>query len=183
MKITRYFSLGFLISGMVAIHSSAAVFTTLISFNATNGASPSAALVQGQDGNFYGTTGFGGSAGDGTVFQMTPSGTLNSLFSFSNTNGADPRAGLVLAADGYFYGTTYNGGSNNAGTVFQVTTNGTSEYSASFCRHQWRLSGGRADPRSGRGILRLNGDWWHQRVWHDISSPDQRNIGHADVVR
>lgn len=125
MKITRYYSLGLLISAMFAIHSSAAVFTTLVSFNLTNGANPSAALVSGHDGNLYGTTGFGGAAGAGTVFQMTPSGTLNSLFSFSNTNGADPRAGLVLAADGYFYGTTYNGGSNNDGTVFQVTTNGT----------------------------------------------------------
>jgi uncharacterized repeat protein (TIGR03803 family) len=102
--------------------------TTLLSFNQTNGASPSAGLVQAKDGNFYGTTAFGGPVSqgtNGTLFQITPSGTFTNLVSFTGTNGAGPRAGLVQGADGSFYGTTYNGGSNNAGTIFQLTTNGT----------------------------------------------------------
>jgi len=99
--------------------------TTLVSFNTTNGAFPSAGLVQAKDGNFYGTTASDGPGGYGTVFQMTPLGTLTNLVSFNSTNGAGPRAGLVQGADGSFYGTTYNGGSNNAGTIFQLTTNGT----------------------------------------------------------
>jgi uncharacterized repeat protein (TIGR03803 family) len=101
--------------------------TTLVSFNQTNGASPEAGLVQGSDGNFYGTTAFGGPGGsdtNGTVFQMTPAGIFTNLISFNSTNGAGPRAGLVQGADGSFYGTTYNGGSNNAGTIFRLTTNG-----------------------------------------------------------
>ena len=99
---------------------------SLVSFNQTNGAFPSAGLVQAKDGNFYGTTASSGPGGYGTVFQMTPSGTFTNLVSFNSTNGATPRAKLVQGADGNFYGTTYNGGSNNnAGTVFQLTTNGT----------------------------------------------------------
>ena len=99
--------------------------TSLVSFNQTNGAFPSAGLVQGTDGNFYGTTASYGPGGYGTLFQMTPAGTFTNLVSFNSTNGAGPRAGLVQGTDGGFYGTTYNGGSNNAGTVFQFTTNGT----------------------------------------------------------
>src|ERR1022692_610256 len=103
----------------------AVIFTNLISFNQTNGAFPNAGLIQGKDGNFYGTTAASGPGGGGTVFQMTPLGILTNLVSFNNTNGAGPRDGLVQAMDGNFYGTTYNGGNNNFGTVFQATTNGT----------------------------------------------------------
>jgi uncharacterized repeat protein (TIGR03803 family) len=102
----------------------AVIFTNLVSFNQTNGAYPQAGLIQGKDGNFYGTTEFGGAGSSGTLFQMTPLGTLTNLVLFNGTNGASPRAGLIQGLNGNFYGTTYNGGSNNAGTVFQATTNG-----------------------------------------------------------
>jgi uncharacterized repeat protein (TIGR03803 family) len=116
---------GVLALGFVTLSTQAGVtFTCLVSFNQTNGASPNAGLIQGMDGNFYGTTFSGGPGGNGTIFQMTPSGVLTKLVSFNNTNGAGPRAGLVQAMNGNLYGTTYNGGSNNFGTVFQATTNG-----------------------------------------------------------
>jgi uncharacterized repeat protein (TIGR03803 family) len=99
--------------------------TTLVSFNsAANGANPRAGLVQGSDGNFYGTTQYGGSSEAGTVFKMTPDGTLTTLVNFNNTNGANPHAGLVEGSDGNFYGTTQNGGSLGYGTVFQTSPNG-----------------------------------------------------------
>ena len=79
--------------------------TTLASFNYANGAYPQAGLVQGADGNFYGTTEDGG-YGNGTVFRMTTNGTLTTLLSFRGTNGVSPQAGLVQGADGNFYGTT-----------------------------------------------------------------------------
>jgi uncharacterized repeat protein (TIGR03803 family) len=128
VKIAKTFSAipGVLMSGFVALQVQAAVsFTNLVSFNQTNGALPNAGLIQGKDGNFYGTTVSGGPGGGGTMFQMTPSGAITNLVSFNGTNGASPRAGLVQVLDGSFYGTTYIGGSNNAGTVFQVATDGT----------------------------------------------------------
>jgi uncharacterized repeat protein (TIGR03803 family) len=91
-------------------------------FNSTNGSGPGS-IMQASDGNFYGTTGSGGTnGGHGTVFKMTADGTLTSLLSFNGTNGANPAyATLVQVADGTFYGTTDRGGPNNLGTVFRLT--------------------------------------------------------------
>ena len=86
---------------------------------------PTAALVQGANGNFYGTTEYGGAGGLGTVFQVTTNGTLETLVSFNGTNGSHPVAALAQGSDGSFYGTTEFGGTNgNNGTVFQVTPSG-----------------------------------------------------------
>jgi uncharacterized repeat protein (TIGR03803 family) len=101
------------------------VLTSLYRFGGNDGENPQAALVQGNDGNLYGTTQSGGISNDGTVFQITTNGTLTSLHSFSGGNdGGGPLAGLVQGNDGYFYGTTPSGGISNAGTVFQISTNG-----------------------------------------------------------
>ena len=108
----------------------AQTLTTLVSFNSTNGAYPSAGLTLGNDGNFYGTTVVGGTTnsrytlGMGTVFKLATNGTLTTLVSFNSTNGPYPAAGLTLGNDGNFYGTTGAGG-GGYGTVFKVTTNGT----------------------------------------------------------
>jgi uncharacterized repeat protein (TIGR03803 family) len=109
-------------------------FTTLHSFKVfSNGANPWSALVQGSDGNFYGTTFFGGTnGGNGTVFKISTNGALTSLYSFTGGNdGSKPDAGLVQGSDGSLYGTTIYGGTNDAGTVFKISTNGalTSLYS------------------------------------------------------
>lgn len=84
-------------------------------------------LVQGSDGNFYGTTYYGGDLncaapnGCGTVFQLTPSGTLTTLHTFESTDGAAPTGGLVQATNGTFYGTTSQGGPYNSnGTLFSL---------------------------------------------------------------
>jgi uncharacterized protein (TIGR03437 family) len=113
-----------------AIALPAQTVTYLASFNGTNGAAPLGALVQGTDGNFYGTTAVGGASvsSGGTVFKITPEGTLTTLYSFcSLTNcadGANPHAGLIQASDGNFYGTTYVGGTPGVGTVFKITPGG-----------------------------------------------------------
>ncbi len=99
--------------------------TTLHIFVVSDGAVPTAALVQGSDGNFYGTTEYGGSNNLGTVFKMTPAGTLTTLYTFAGTDGSYPYAGLVQGSDGNFYGTTMDGGTNNLGTVFEITLAGT----------------------------------------------------------
>ena len=109
--------------------------TTLVNFTNANGALPHAGLVQGMDGNFYGTTSFGGAygtaPGNGTVFEMTPDGTLTTLFSFDGTNGASPDAELVESVDGNLYGTTSDGGrytntlsGYGYGTVFSINSAG-----------------------------------------------------------
>jgi uncharacterized repeat protein (TIGR03803 family) len=115
--------------------------TTLYAFCAKlgcpDGISPYGGLVQGTDGNFYGTTEGGGylkSGGTpvGTVFKVTPTGVLTTLYSFGSktnsngysTDGSAPLTTLLLASDGNFYGTTYQGGDYNYGTVFKITPAG-----------------------------------------------------------
>jgi uncharacterized repeat protein (TIGR03803 family) len=104
-------------------------YTTLYSFcaqtNCTDGYSPYSALVQGADGNFYGTTTLGGANLEGTIFKITTSGTLTTLHSFDGTDGDLSKAGLILAANGSFYGTTNGGGANRLGTIFKITPGGT----------------------------------------------------------
>jgi uncharacterized repeat protein (TIGR03803 family) len=108
------------------IHA-ALTFTTLVSFNGTNGANPSAGLVQGRDGNFYGAAPNGGPNSNGTIFAISPDGSFfANFYNFTGgTNGAAPVGGLVLGADGNFHGTTYTGGSSNCGTIFQLSPHGT----------------------------------------------------------
>jgi uncharacterized repeat protein (TIGR03803 family) len=84
-------------------------------------------LIQATDGNFYGTTEFGGTSNAGCVFRITPSGSVSNLYSFKGytvNDGAFPEAGLVQGSDGNFYGTTYEGGTNAYGTVFRITPGG-----------------------------------------------------------
>jgi uncharacterized repeat protein (TIGR03803 family) len=103
-----------------------AQFQTLVSFTGPNGDDPfQENLVQGIDGNLYGTTTYGGTSGNGTIFKMTPGGTLTTIYNFANTpDGANPYAGLLLGTDGNFYGTTAEGGASGMGTVFKVTSGG-----------------------------------------------------------
>jgi uncharacterized repeat protein (TIGR03803 family) len=98
--------------------------TNLHSFTGLDGANPQAALVEGSDGNFYGTTYGDGLSSSGNVFRISPAGTLTNLHSFSGPDGAFPYAGLLLADDGNFYGTTYLGGASGSGTVFRITPSG-----------------------------------------------------------
>jgi uncharacterized repeat protein (TIGR03803 family) len=96
--------------------------TSLYSFGGPNGSEPGAGLIQGTDGNFYGTTFDGGTNGNyGTVFKITASGVLTTLHRFDSTDGAYPEAGLVQDTNGTFYGTTSGGGTANAGTVFSLS--------------------------------------------------------------
>jgi uncharacterized repeat protein (TIGR03803 family) len=126
---------------------SAGGLTTLYTFcsqsNCNDGAYPYAGLVQAANGDLYGTTTFGGTggihSGDGTVFKITPSGTLTTLYNFCSqsncTDGAVPYAGLIQANDGNLYGTTSvtDIGSGSGGTVFKITHSGELTTLYTFC--------------------------------------------------
>jgi uncharacterized repeat protein (TIGR03803 family) len=118
-----------LFCGLISQAALAQTFTSLMSFNGTNGANPFyAVLVQGMDGNLYGTTSARGAHGKGTVFRITPGGTVTTLYSFCAkskcADGSTPYGGLALGTDGNFYGVTFVGGTLNAGTVYKITPAG-----------------------------------------------------------
>jgi uncharacterized repeat protein (TIGR03803 family) len=129
------------------------VFAILASFNETNNIGVCRnKLAQGADGDFYGTTEFGGAynnrpfdnqhVGDGTFFKVSTNGTVTELASFNGWNGAHPRGQLVRASDGNFYGVTLHDmpaviaqpkfnmrptipdADYTGGTIFRATTNG-----------------------------------------------------------
>jgi len=113
----KYF-FGILFCAATVIALPAQTFTTLYTFGATDGAPQP--LVQATDGDFYGTTEFGG-ANDtcmeggrttecGTLFKITTGGVLTTLHSFDGTDGFLPFGALVQATNGKFYGTTLAGG-------------------------------------------------------------------------
>jgi uncharacterized repeat protein (TIGR03803 family) len=108
--------------------NSAGAPTGLYSFGGGNdGANPFAALTQGRDGNFYGTALQGGAFDNGTIFRITPGGTLTNLLSLNIPDGDLPYAGLTFATDGNFYGATYQGGTNGparVGAIFRMTPAG-----------------------------------------------------------
>src|ERR1022692_846017 len=93
--------------------------------NCTDGAEPTAALVRGGDGNFYGTTSAGGANYAGVIFKVTPNGTYTILHSFAAAGeGNSVVAPLIQASDGNFYGTSNGGGAHGLGTIFEISPSG-----------------------------------------------------------
>ncbi len=137
--------------------------TTLYNFcsrsDCTDGDIPGAALILAANGDLYGTTTSGGAgancpyqSGCGTIFQITPGGTLTTLYSFCSlsgcTDGGTPNTALVQAADGAFYGTTPSGGTGaycpypgGCGTVFRITPSGALITLYSFCSESGCIDG------------------------------------------
>jgi uncharacterized repeat protein (TIGR03803 family) len=96
----------------------------LYAFSGSDGAYAQAGLVQSSDGNFYGATNYGGASNNGTIFRVTPSGSLTTVHSFSGSDGATPTGALVQDGNGNFYGITSDGGASGVGTVFQMAPSG-----------------------------------------------------------
>ena len=104
-------------------------YTLLHQFDGTVGGSPAGGLLLAADGNFYGTTVNGGTAGAGLVFKMTPAAVLGTVAEFTGAQGVAKgdasRSALTVGGDGALYGTTSAGGAGNNGALFKVTTTGT----------------------------------------------------------
>jgi uncharacterized repeat protein (TIGR03803 family) len=104
------------------------------SYGCTGGGMLFSGVVQGPNGNFYGTTYY--NTLGGTIYEVTPGGTVTTLYTFcplaNCSDGQYPQA-LILGSDGNFYGTTLEGGAFNAGTAFQITPGGALTTLHSFC--------------------------------------------------
>lgn len=111
--------------------SSNVTFTMIHDFDGVDGDGPYAGLVDGSDGNLYGTTSEGGPRfGAGTIFRITPGGAFETLHTFNGRDGESPGAPLIQGADGDLYGTTESGGKSSGrcqfgcGVIFKITTQG-----------------------------------------------------------
>lgn len=124
----------------LAVATHAQTFTTLASFNGSDGSNGSyGPLVQGTDGNYYGTTQGGGKNFGGVFFRVTPAGNLSDLYNFCHSalncsDGRGPWSSPVLATDGNFYGTTNVGGNtHHGGTIYKITPQGVLTTLYTFC--------------------------------------------------
>lgn len=121
--------------GTVFRSTKAGVVEVLVEFTGNGmtekGEMPVGELLEATDGNFYGVTSLGGTDDLGTIFRMSPTGTLTTLIEFTGTGGGQPGSypsgGLTDGGDGYLYGITSHGGANDYGTVFRMTLAGAFE--------------------------------------------------------
>jgi uncharacterized repeat protein (TIGR03803 family) len=108
----------------------------LCSFDGTpgDGRSPSGALVQASDGNFYAMTGYGGAYDHGAVVRITPAGDEAVIYSFGSNpgDGSFPAGTLIQGSDGNLYGLTPSGGAKGNGAVIRITPAGTESVLYSF---------------------------------------------------
>src|SRR5262249_42179200 len=108
---------------------------TLYSFTGgEDGSTPVGGLIVDANGNLFGTTQFGGSTGDGVIFEL-PNGATSAMvlaaFNYAST-GSAPTASLIMDANGNLFGTTQNGGANGDGTIFELASLAGGTYSSSI---------------------------------------------------
>jgi uncharacterized repeat protein (TIGR03803 family) len=146
-------------------------YTLLYTFDQANGANPMGPLLLGTDGNFYGTTLYGGTVngiynGNGVFFRITPSGQYTPIYAFCSMqnclDGGLPLSGLVQGSDGNFYGTTNCCGTHLysnyfGGTIFKMTPAGQITELYDFCSQPNCADGG--SPTAGL-ILGTDGNFY-----------------------
>jgi uncharacterized repeat protein (TIGR03803 family) len=112
-------------------------FTGYVSSTVYDGYRPIGVLVQGNDGDFYGTTYEGGAYNEGTIFKISASGVYTLLHSFHVASpafdGELPISGVTLGTDGNLYGTASRGGAAGYGALYEITPAGTETVLYNFC--------------------------------------------------
>lgn len=117
---------GSLENGTIFRISSSGSFSVLLRLpDGYRGIYPYGNLLQGKDGNFYGTCTSGGARNGGTLYKLCPTGSFTTLRSLEySTTGINLQGSLVQGSDGHFYGMTFHGGPSGYGTVFRMTASG-----------------------------------------------------------
>ncbi len=107
---------------------STGAISLLYSFYIHTGYYPYGRIVQGPDGQFYGTTYYGGYYDHGTIYKINANGNVTILHHFNNAQplyeGNYPQAELIVGKDGSLYGASFNGGLYGYGTIFKISTSG-----------------------------------------------------------
>ncbi len=86
---------------------------------------PYSGVILGTDGNYYGTTWYGGKTGGGVVFRVTPAGVEANIHSFNGPIDGNLAARPVQGRDGALYGTAYwGGGTNGTGIIYRLSPEG-----------------------------------------------------------
>jgi len=128
---------GTLFDGTVYKITTAGALTQVYSFCALtscdDGSDPEGGVTLGLDGNLYGTTKIGGKDGAGTVFKVTPTGTLTTMYSFTNgTDDSVPVYTVILGQDGNFYGVSEVAYTGQNGAFFRISPAGVFKALADF---------------------------------------------------
>jgi uncharacterized repeat protein (TIGR03803 family) len=110
----------------LAASQPAAQYQIVHTFEGSDGSQPAANLTADKAGNLYGTTQYGGSENQGTVFQLAPDGAETVLYSFAGgSDGSNANGPVARDKAGNLYGETYAGGAPDLGTVFKIAPDGT----------------------------------------------------------
>lgn len=133
-------------SGAAAVAYAPVKYKLLHSFagGAGDGQNPTAEVTLDGKGNIYGVTDFGGTYGNGALFEMTKSGTVSLLHSFGGIgDGISPDGAVIFDANGNMYGTTETGGSTSNGTIWEFASDGTYKVLHSFAANEGDFIRGR----------------------------------------
>src|ERR1700722_18524653 len=152
--------------------SAAQTFKVFHSFSFTDGSSPNGDLLRDSEGNFYGTTQFGGSSNRGLVFELDAKGNETILYTF--TGGADggiPIGRVIRDSGGNLYGITSLGGDPtcSCGTVFKLTKSGTLKVLHSF---KGGKDGAQNEGQPELGLVMVNGDLYGSASFGGVSGCD-----------
>ncbi|CAN5460127.1 hypothetical protein BH10BAC3_BH10BAC3_17490 [soil metagenome] len=120
---TTFYGGGDNIGGVIfSFDPSTSTYTKLKGFAeyVAEGEDPGQGLVQASNGKLYGTTQYGGSAGNGVIFSFDPSTSVyTKLRDFDWPNGGQPWGGSMMqASNGKLYGVTARGGTGGYGVIY-----------------------------------------------------------------